>query len=107
MMRAQLGDPITLTDLAGAAHLSVYHFVRVFRQETGTTPYRFLTELRIEETRRLLRATELPLSQIAVRCGFAGPAALSAAFVRYAGIRPSAYRNSARVGSKLGYRRTR
>lgn len=94
MMRSRLADPITLADIAGEVHLSVYHFVRVFQKATGVPPHRFLTRLRIEEAKRLLRATELPIAQIAQRCGFAGPGALSAAFLRHTGVRPSGYRNS-------------
>ncbi|SFW85163.1 helix-turn-helix domain-containing protein [Amycolatopsis australiensis] len=93
-MRERLAEPVTLAELAGEVHLSVYHLVRVFRAATGETPHRFLTRLRIEQAKRLLRDTDLSLERIAPRCGFAGPGALSAAFVRHTGIRPSAYRNS-------------
>ncbi|MFC4909581.1 helix-turn-helix domain-containing protein [Actinomadura gamaensis] len=94
MMRERLADPITLADIADEVHLSVYHLVRVFRDATGTTPYRHLTRLRIEEAKRLLRGTGLPIARIAARCGFGSPGALSTAFVRHTGMRPSAYRNS-------------
>ncbi|WP_067474166.1 helix-turn-helix domain-containing protein [Actinomadura hibisca] len=94
MMRERLADPITLADIADEVHLSVYHLVRVFKEATGTTPYRHLTRLRIEEAKRLLRDTGLPIAQIALRCGFASPGALSTAFLRDTGVRPSVYRNS-------------
>ncbi|SEH03163.1 AraC family transcriptional regulator [Nonomuraea solani] len=94
MMRERLADPVTLADIAGEVHLSVFHLVRVFKEATGVTPHRFLTRLRIEEAKRLLRDTDLAIAQVAPRCGFAGPGALSAAFLRHTGTRPSAYRNS-------------
>ncbi|WP_067814176.1 AraC family transcriptional regulator [Actinomadura kijaniata] len=94
MMRDRLADPITLADIAEEVHLSVYHLVRVFREATGVTPYRYLTRLRIEEAKRLLRDTDLVIARIATRCGFASPGALSTAFLRHTGTRPSAYRNS-------------
>ncbi len=93
-MRERLAEPVTLADLAGEVHLSVYHLVRVFKEATGETPYRYLTRLRIDEAKRLLRGTELTIAQIAGRCGFADPAALSTAFLRHTGTRPSAYRDS-------------
>ncbi|WP_116200202.1 AraC family transcriptional regulator [Amycolatopsis circi] len=93
-MRERLAEPITLADLAGEVHLSVFHLVRVFKEATGVTPYRYLTRLRIDEAKRLLRDTDLTVSQIAGRCGFASPAALSTAFLRHTGTRPSAYRDS-------------
>ncbi|RDI55318.1 helix-turn-helix domain-containing protein [Nocardia mexicana] len=94
LMRERLAEPITLADLADEVHLSVYHLVRVFREATGMTPYRYLTRLRIDEAKRLLRETDLTIARIAGRCGFAGPAALSTAFVRHTGVRPSVYRNN-------------
>lgn len=94
VMRDRLADQITLADVADEVHLSVYHLVRVFKEATGTTPHRFLTRLRIEEAKRLLRVTDLAIAQIAPRCGFASPGALSTAFLRHTGERPSDYRNS-------------
>ncbi|HEY3464719.1 MAG TPA: AraC family transcriptional regulator [Amycolatopsis sp.] len=93
-LRERLAEPVTLADVAAEVHLSVYHLVRVFRAATGETPHRFLTALRVDEAKRLLRETDLPLERIAPRCGFATPGALSAAFLRHTGTRPSAYRNS-------------
>ncbi|MEV6825275.1 AraC family transcriptional regulator [Amycolatopsis sp. NPDC051102] len=93
-LRERLAEPVTLADVAAEVHLSVFHLVRVFRAATGQTPRRFLTELRVEEAKRLLRTTDLALDRIAPRCGFASPGALSTAFVRHTGIRPSVYRNS-------------
>ncbi|MEV7548515.1 AraC family transcriptional regulator [Amycolatopsis sp. NPDC089917] len=93
MMRERLAEPLSLAEIAGEAHLSVYHFIRVFKEKTGETPHRFLAGLRIEEARRLLRGTDLPIARIAGRCGFATPGALSAAFLRHTGSRPSEYRN--------------
>ncbi|WP_051852309.1 helix-turn-helix domain-containing protein [Streptomyces aureocirculatus] len=92
VMRERLAEPLTLADLAAEVRLSVYHFIRVFREATGETPHRFLTRLRIEEARRLLTGTGLTLGQIAERCGFSGPGSLSTAFLTHVGVRPSAYR---------------
>ncbi|HET6286730.1 MAG TPA: AraC family transcriptional regulator [Amycolatopsis sp.] len=94
MMRDRLGGPLSVAEIADEVHLSVFHFIRVFKEKTGETPHRFLGGLRIEEARRLLRGTDLPIARIAERCGFATPGALSAAFLRHTGSRPSAYRNS-------------
>ncbi|MFD5250046.1 helix-turn-helix domain-containing protein [Amycolatopsis sp. NPDC058340] len=94
MMRDRLADPLSVAEIAGEVHLSVYHFIRVFKEKTGETPHRFLGRLRIDEARRLLRGTDLPIAAIAGRCGFATPGALSAAFLKHTGSRPSEYRNS-------------
>ncbi|MEU9556417.1 helix-turn-helix transcriptional regulator [Streptomyces fumanus] len=93
VMRERLADPLTIADIAAEARVSVYHFIRVFREATGETPHRFLTRLRIEEARRLLTGTTLSLEQIADRCGFSSPGSLSTAFLSQVGVRPSTYRN--------------
>nr|WP_157168209.1 AraC family transcriptional regulator [Streptomyces typhae] len=94
VMRERLAEPLTLAEVAAEVRLSVYHFIRVFREATGETPHRFLTRLRIEEARRLLSRTGLTVGEIAERCGFAGPGSLSTAFLAHVGVRPSAYRKS-------------
>ncbi|MFI6978307.1 helix-turn-helix transcriptional regulator [Embleya sp. NPDC050154] len=60
------------------------------------TPHRFLTRLRIERARQLPADGTLTIGQIAERCGFASPGALSAAFLSRVGVRPSVYRNTDR-----------
>lgn len=92
VMRERLAEPVTLADIAAEVHLSVYHFVRVFRAATGETPYRYLTRLRIERARGLLTGSDLTVGEIAERCGFGSPGALSTAFLGHVGIRPSVYR---------------
>ncbi|WP_306204628.1 helix-turn-helix domain-containing protein [Actinoplanes sp. RD1] len=91
LMRERLADPLTLADLAAAAYLSPYHFVRVFKQATGETPGRHLTRLRVREAARLLDAGHT-VTAVARRCGFSSPSHLSTAFLREFGVRPSHYR---------------
>ncbi|CCH31637.1 hypothetical protein BN6_43550 [Saccharothrix espanaensis DSM 44229] len=65
VMRERLDQPLTLADVAAEAHLSPYHFIRVFRAATGLTPRRYLTRLRIEQARRLLSDNTLTVGQVA------------------------------------------
>ncbi|MYW93785.1 helix-turn-helix domain-containing protein [Amycolatopsis rubida] len=94
VMQDRLAEPLTLAEIAEEAHLSVYHLIRVFRAATGETPHRYLTRLRIERARRLLRDSTLTIAQIAERSGFGSPGSLSTAFLGQIGVRPSEYRNS-------------
>ncbi|GGN20948.1 AraC family transcriptional regulator [Actinoplanes campanulatus] len=91
LMRDRLGDPLTLADLAAAANLSPYHFLRVFKRATGETPGRHLTRLRVREATRLLDAGGT-VTAVAAQCGFSSPSHLSTAFLREFGVRPSQYR---------------
>ncbi|GAA1982689.1 AraC family transcriptional regulator [Amycolatopsis minnesotensis] len=94
VMRERMAEPLTLAEIAAEAHLSVYHFIRVFRAATGETPHRFLTRIRIEQAQRMLSGSTLTIGQIAERTGFGSPGSLSAAFLSQVGVRPSAYRNN-------------
>lgn len=61
---------ITLDDIAGAARLSPFHLLRMFRQVHGMTPHAYLLAKRMQVAERLLARTQLDLSEIAARSGF-------------------------------------
>ncbi|WP_187274870.1 MULTISPECIES: AraC family transcriptional regulator [unclassified Methylobacterium] len=92
-MTAHLDQAMSLDRLAREAGISVHHFGRRFRERTGSTPFAYLTAMRMDAARCLLRTTDLPVADVAVACGYARPAAFAAAFVRHAGATPSAYRD--------------
>jgi AraC family transcriptional regulator len=61
---------ITLDEIAGAARLSRFHLLRMFRQVHGVTPHAYLLAKRLQVAERLLARTQLDLSEIAARSGF-------------------------------------
>ena len=61
---------ITLDDIAGAARLSRFHLVRLFRQVHGVTPHGYLIAKRLAVAERMLAGTQLDLNDIALRAGF-------------------------------------
>ncbi|SFW85159.1 AraC family transcriptional regulator [Amycolatopsis australiensis] len=88
--------PLSLADMAAAADLSSFHFLRVFKAATGQTPYRFLTRIRVERACRHLERGELSVTEIAQACGFATPSRFASAFRAQLGLSPSAYRAAVR-----------
>jgi transcriptional regulator GlxA family with amidase domain len=68
---ANLECKLTVEEMAKRSCMSVRHFSRVFREETGLSPSRFVERARLEGALRLLEDTLLPLKTIAFRCGFA------------------------------------
>ena len=94
IMEERLSDDLPLAVLAEAAALSPYYFIRAFRQATGTTPHRRLTELRTERAVSLLLGTCLPLAEVAVACGFASQSHMSTWFRRLKGTTPASVRAS-------------
>jgi len=61
---------IGLDQMAAAACMSVYHFMRLFRQVHGMTPMEFLYRKRVRAAQRLFDMCELPVREIATRVGF-------------------------------------
>lgn len=86
-----LAEPLTVDRLAGAAHVSRRSFVRAFRAATGTTPAAWVRARRLDEARRLLETTDLPIDQVAVVCGFT-PVTFRQNFAAAFDSTPSRYR---------------
>lgn len=86
-------DPakVSLDELADAAGLSKYHFLRQFSQVVGMTPGAYLRTLRLCHAARKLRNTDLPILEIALSVGFADHPSFSRAFARHMGMTPSEY----------------
>jgi len=100
-MRANLAEPLSLSSLAHAALLSPFHFHRVFRHVTATTPARFLTALRIAEATRLLACTPTSMTEVSARVGYAGLGTFTSQFTRLVGTPPRSFRE---LMALLGHR---
>ncbi|WP_438447587.1 helix-turn-helix domain-containing protein [Gorillibacterium sp. sgz5001074] len=82
-----------LDDLAAVSGLSRYHFLRLFRSATGTTPVEHLNKLRMEKAAVLLRTTDRTLDEIAAQVGFANGNYFSKVFRHWVGTSPGRYRS--------------
>jgi transcriptional regulator GlxA family with amidase domain len=91
-IEAHMGRTIPIGELAGVAGLSRSHFGRAFRQSAGVAPHDYLMRCRVRRAQDLLAGTELPLSEIALACGFADQSHYSRHFRHRVGITPSRYR---------------
>jgi AraC-like DNA-binding protein len=83
------------TDVAGAAQAagySRYHFSRLFRRHTGTTPHEYLTRVRLRHAQALLEETDLPIQQVGQMAGFASHTHFCSTFRRRAGRTPGSLR---------------
>jgi AraC family transcriptional regulator len=89
-----VSDPIgvTLAAMAAEAGLSIYHFSREFRYETGLSPWAFVTQHRIWHASHQLGEPMRTLNEIALRSGFTHASHMGRAFRRLLGITPAAAR---------------
>lgn len=62
-------EPLLLDDLARQLHVSKYHFIREFSRYVGSSPHEYQIELRLSYAKELLKYTDLPVNEIAERCG--------------------------------------
>jgi AraC family transcriptional regulator len=83
---------IGLADLAAVAHLSQYHFARLFKQATGLAPHQYVIHQRVERAKQLIRAGRLTLVQVAAEVGFTDQSGLTKHFKRVVGVTPKRFR---------------
>ena len=96
-MAEHLTADLSVPALAQRVAMSPRNFQRVFTNEAGKSPARYVEELRIETARRLLERTTQSMDEIADRCGFGSADVLARAFTRVLQSTPGEYRN--RFGS--------
>ncbi|WP_283151357.1 AraC family transcriptional regulator [Silvimonas soli] len=95
-MVRDLSAPLTLADLADAAHYSPWYLVRRFQSRYATTPQAFLWRLRLETAASILQwMPKMPIGKVALTVGFSSAATFSRAFHREFGFTPSEWRKGA------------
>lgn len=87
-----LGRPLPVPRLAKLAGLGVEPFIRLFRTTYGQTPVQYILHQRCARAAGLLAGGDLPLEEVARRCGFPSRQYLSRMFVRQYAIPPATYR---------------
>jgi AraC-like DNA-binding protein/catechol 2,3-dioxygenase-like lactoylglutathione lyase family enzyme len=103
-LAANFDRRITLTEVAGQAGFSPFHYQRLFTRAFGETPLEFLTRLRLERAKRILRTSIDPVTQICFDLGYESLGSFSTLFRREVGIPPSEFRrvfsNARSVGAQ-------
>jgi AraC family transcriptional regulator len=91
---AQIGNPVSLADVASSAGLTRMHFAAQFRAATGLRPHEYFLRRRIERAQEMLAETGKSLVDIALSVGFQTQSHFTSVFKRYAGQPPRAWRES-------------
>jgi AraC family transcriptional regulator len=89
---ARLDSDIALDDLAAEACLSPFHFSRLFRDATGLSPHRYVTDRRVQAAKDKLALNHSSLVEIALDTGFGSQANFIRVFRKATGLTPGQYR---------------
>ena len=85
-------EHISTTDIAESVDLSESRFRVLFAAVYGLSPHKYLTDVRISAAKEMLWNTEIPLLEIAEKCGFGSQQYLTDTFKKSVGISPGKYR---------------
>jgi len=96
LMERGYQQPLTLHDLATAAHMSQSHFLRVFKETFGLPPIQYLIRIRITHACHLLINTPKPITEVAHDVGFDDGNYFSRQFKQVMGDSPQVYRRQNR-----------
>ncbi|GAA3441140.1 helix-turn-helix domain-containing protein [Planomonospora venezuelensis] len=91
-----LAEPLTVADLARAAHMSQRTFIRRFGRRTGTSPLRWVISQRVAASLPLLESASAPVEEVAAAVGFDSAVTFRHHFARAMRTSPSAYRRAFR-----------
>lgn len=87
-------EDISIDVLAEISHYSPRHFTRIFSETYNTTPLNYILTLRINHACSLLKESRLPISNIALQCGFSDSNYFSRIFKKKTGLTPKQFRTS-------------
>lgn len=91
-IRENYGTQISLEDVALACNVSGNYLSRLFKDEMGIGFHDFLTQVRLEESEKLLAETNLTIKEIALLVGYLDEKYYSKLFKKTTGIKPTEYR---------------
>lgn len=94
-MRENLEEPVSVPHLAAGLGVSIRKLEALFKGELGAGPQKVYRRIRLSAARRFVEQTELSIAEIAVRCGYANPSAMTRAFGQEFGVTPQKTRSGA------------
>lgn len=94
LMYTQLDQDLSLKDVAAASYLSPFHFARLFKKITGSTPRNYLAGIRSARAQLLLGESDLSITEIAARVGYLSASHFTKAFRQATGTTPREFRKA-------------
>ncbi len=94
IIQNNLFENLNIENLAFLANMSLSSFKRKFSSVYGTSPNKYIISKRLEKAQRLIRTTDLSISEIAYDCGFSDVGYFSKTFKKNYNILPSELKNT-------------
>jgi len=92
-IRGNLSSDLSVQYLANLAGVSQTHFRRLFQEALGTSVHQYVQGARLEQARKFLGSTGMPISRIAEECGFSSQSHLTTSFRKLYSATPAEYRS--------------
>ena len=92
-IQANLDCELSSNNLSNLIHISPHYFASLFKQSTGLSPYKYITQSRLEKAKELLRDRNLPIVFICQEVGFKNQSHFTRVFRQHFKITPKAYRD--------------
>lgn len=92
MIEDRISENLSLTELADYSKISKFHFIRLFSEATGRTPYQYIQHRRIERARLLLMTTKLSVADVGAAVGLFDAPNFSRTFSKHTGMSPTQFR---------------
>lgn len=83
---------LSLDDVSKEVNISPYYFSKVFKEETGENFVEYLTEIRVQEAKRLLSDSGMSIKEIGIMTGYSDPNYFSRIFKKSVGVTPTEYK---------------
>jgi AraC family transcriptional regulator len=92
LVHAKMEEDLSLDEMAQSVGLSTAHFARIFRKSMGETPHQFVLRQKLERAKRMLRAPDARVLDVALACGFKTQQHFAQVFRDVLGASPTEYR---------------
>jgi AraC family transcriptional regulator len=92
-IEAHVARDFDLEQLARETGVSEYHFIRCFKASFGASPYQFVIRMRLDRAVEMVCKSSVPLSEVAVSCGFSDQSHMTRAFRKILGATPGTIRS--------------
>ena len=91
-LHASLNQEFSLNEVSNLVGLSKYHFIRLFKKETGKTPYQYYIDMKIDKAIELIKINKYSITEICFMCGFKDHSHFSRVFFSKTGLTPTRFK---------------